>query len=1255
MNLMAARLSIFHKGLILILSPIVLETVIVLALNAILLQIDQEQHAQSKFKDMSTSVIKMSSLSFEAGMLLFVMGMPGSKVPSYMFGDKISELRNQTRMVNNNAQKDPVMKKLFVDIVVVEEKCIDLLEALGDTVRSGSQTSIVSQLQDTISKITSMLNQTAGLVDKVVEYNSARIEQSRKVIEELRHRYSIILIMALLSNVCLAGTLMLYFDRSIIQRLLRIRSNTDLLRAGKDLPAALPGRDEISLLDLSFHAMQEALKATRRKEELFFENAADVICVLDRHDHFVKLNPATLLNWGLEPEALLGKNLASIVHKDDLELLESQLETCRDEWKPVSFECRIMRQRTTAVEFTWSVYLEPVEEQLFCIAHDISEQKELERARERYVAIIGNDLRQPIVSISNSFSDVLSTFALPEKASAKINTVIENLKRLLTLVNELSVHHSFEEAEELKVELINSERLIKQAVSDIEGVARTKEISISCQVRESEFEGDFDRLMQVLVNLLSNAVKFSPAKSELGVFVTQYGQFLEFSVEDHGRGIPENKIADVFEKFKQVDLADGMRSQGTGLGLPICKQIVEAHGGSIGLSSKENEGSRFWFRLPKVQNRKTTDLPASIATPPNSAASTFSAGVAADPSGGLLSSESAASGRRMAAPLLLANLPLVKKGALLIGVPLLFEFVIVGTLTLLFLQSEALARTELAERKIVETANEITFCYRRMSIAILSPDSDNMYPVFVQNMKESGVLCNSLKELVKKDPERSKRFQVISKQIRTLNANLSRSYGMRSQAQSSQLLTIGITLRMLRPMGVLTHQLQDLVLESSGKEALSPARQKELRKLQGNLMFGGLLVNVLIGLALARMFSNDIKKRMESIAENTRLLAREEKLQAQVEGTDELAVLDAAFHMAAAELSDARKRERTLFDNSKEVICIFDQSSKMTAVNPAATRIWGYSRTELMNREFLDFVHEEDRALTVKNLFGTTGEDGSARTFENRVVADNGRICNVLWSVTRAGGEVFCMAQDITGRKETERLRNEFLSIVSHDLRTPLSGILVTATMLEEGGYGELPEAAVARLATVSTDVNRLLELINDLLDIEKIDAGMMTFSYEPSLLCELFEEVEIKAHKLIASKACSLNLIKSEIELSLDRGRFIQALLNLLQNAVERSEKDSSVDISASSNSEICTIVVRDHAAPLDDQACLNIFDRYAIAGKDSELACFSNLAVPLSRSIIKAHGGTVSLHSNLDGNEFEIRLPLQANQAFRAFASSS
>jgi len=115
-------------------------------------------------------------------------------------------------------------------------------------------------------------------------------------------------------------------------------------------------------------------------------------------------------------------------------------------------------------------------------------------------------------------------------------------------------------------------------------------------------------IVQTLTNLLSNAIKFSPAEATVWVSITRQGEEAVVTVRDQGRGIPADKGESVFERFQQVDASDARKKGGTGLGLTICRSIVQQHGGRIWLESRPGEGSAFSFTVPLWQEAESAPM-----------------------------------------------------------------------------------------------------------------------------------------------------------------------------------------------------------------------------------------------------------------------------------------------------------------------------------------------------------------------------------------------------------------------------------------------------------------------------------------------------------------------------------------------------------------------------------------------------------------------------------------------------------------------
>lgn len=174
-----------------------------------------------------------------------------------------------------------------------------------------------------------------------------------------------------------------------------------------------------------------------------------------------------------------------------------------------------------------------------------------------------------------------------------------NVEKLIKLINDLLDLEKMEAGKmQMSPESISLNAVVEQSLESVTELSKKGEVQIQVEPFQLDVFADADRLEQVLVNLLSNAIKFSNKNSKVFVSAEPEGEFVRVSVKDSGRGIPSDQQELIFERYAQVDIKDGSKKGGTGLGLPVCKLIVEELGGKIGVHSKENQGSTFWFLLP---------------------------------------------------------------------------------------------------------------------------------------------------------------------------------------------------------------------------------------------------------------------------------------------------------------------------------------------------------------------------------------------------------------------------------------------------------------------------------------------------------------------------------------------------------------------------------------------------------------------------------------------------------------------------------
>lgn len=235
---------------------------------------------------------------------------------------------------------------------------------------------------------------------------------------------------------------------------------------------------------------------------------------------------------------------------------------------------------------------------LHIMSEDLNQAEE-EKARRRL--LLNDRLRRPIENLRDDLVLMQEGILLEanEKGKLRLTQAIANLGKLAALTDELleidNTNHGFN----FVIAVCNSQALIEGAISCVETMAQTSQHSIVNNAQaegDIEFKADPRKIEQVLINLLSNACKYSRVGEPIVLTVQKTSNAVRFFVKDQGDGLSEEQCCRIFEKFEQADIDDV--SKGIGLGLPICKKIVEQHGGSIGVSSQPDHGCLFWFELP---------------------------------------------------------------------------------------------------------------------------------------------------------------------------------------------------------------------------------------------------------------------------------------------------------------------------------------------------------------------------------------------------------------------------------------------------------------------------------------------------------------------------------------------------------------------------------------------------------------------------------------------------------------------------------
>jgi len=429
-------------------------------------------------------------------------------------------------------------------------------------------------------------------------------------------------------------------------------------------------------------------------------------------------------------------------------------------------------------------------------------------------------------------------------------------------------------------------------------------------------------------------------------------------------------------------------------------------------------------------------------------------------------------------------------------------------------------------------------------------------------------------------------------------------------------------------------------------ELLDKEKQGQLLRddqILHTILYSSILVNVGMALGLTYFFNRSTTDRLNVIMQNTQRMSVGKPPVARVLGDDELAQIDSLYHRMYREMNTMRRKELAILENVADIVCSLDRQLIFSSINEAVYQMWHYEQEEIIGRRAVDLFDQSERAEARAKLFDVIEEKGSDR-FDVKVLREDGKICETAWSATWSEEEqlLYCVVQDVGARKQLEQMKRDFVAVVSHDLRTPLTSIQMIHSMLKEDAEGVLPPQAMKNLNNAQDNVSRLMALINNLLDLEKLDAGYVELIMEQAPLKKAID-TSVGAVEAIAKKQKIklVNHLDNILECYMDSERVTQVVVNLLSNALKFSPDGSSIVLSASpvvasASSEKQTregmirVLISDQGRGIPSAKAQSIFERFSqVKNEDGRSNRGSGLGLAICKAIIEQHGGEIGVES--------------------------
>jgi PAS domain S-box-containing protein len=350
----------------------------------------------------------------------------------------------------------------------------------------------------------------------------------------------------------------------------------------------------------------------------------------------------------------------------------------------------------------------------------------------------------------------------------------------------------------------------------------------------------------------------------------------------------------------------------------------------------------------------------------------------------------------------------------------------------------------------------------------------------------------------------------------------------------------------------------------------------------------------------------------------------------------------------AEELS---RQQKILLHSVADGICGVDRNGLVRFANPAATRLLGAPAASLIGKQVHELVHGSapaskkcaDDCTLLKAANGrvpSTGEDTIYRA--NGVGFPAEYFLNPILDMGRYSGSVLSF-RDISQRYALDRLKDEFVSTVSHELRTPLTSIRGALGLLSSGILGDINDKATNLLRIALSNSDRLVRLINDILDLERAQSGREPLVFRPVQMADLVRQSMDSMQLMAESAGVLLIHDKTQVEVTADADRLVQVLTNLLSNAIKFSPPNSAVSIMLRPGSSGMTLSVIDQGRGIPADKLEAIFGRFQqVDASDSRQKGGSGLGLAICRAIVSQHNGRIWAERNpIRGSTFRVFLP--------------
>jgi PAS domain S-box-containing protein len=367
----------------------------------------------------------------------------------------------------------------------------------------------------------------------------------------------------------------------------------------------------------------------------------------------------------------------------------------------------------------------------------------------------------------------------------------------------------------------------------------------------------------------------------------------------------------------------------------------------------------------------------------------------------------------------------------------------------------------------------------------------------------------------------------------------------------------------------------------------------------------------------------------------------------QANATLEIRVADRTVELYKRQLAlqESDRRWQSLLDNVRLLVVGLDPKGIVEYVNPFFLEVSGYELEEVIGKEWLsNFIPQAEQKSVIQAF-----SDNFYPYYQNSIVKKSGEEMVIVWNNTilrdESGKQIssISIGEDITEKLKIDKVKSEFISIVSHELRTPLASIRGALGLLASGVLANKPDTAKQMLDIATFDIERLVRLVNDILNLERLESNQNILERTWGDTSELCQHA-IESISTIATESQIQVIYNSPpYQIYADSDRLVQTLVNLLSNAIKFSPPNTQISLEVEQSTNVLIFHVRDQGRGIPANHLESIFERFnQVDASDSREKGGTGLGLAICRTIIQQHGGKIWVESELtQGSIFSFSIP--------------